>query len=95
DRDEKGVAALETALGNLDRQVQLMLGQIEQPADLQRLEQQREAVRQYQQAFADIRQAGQRRDASRSVLGDSADKAAALISQVQQRLLAAGDVNQY
>nr|WP_314876780.1 methyl-accepting chemotaxis protein [uncultured Pseudomonas sp.] len=95
DRDEKGVAALETALANLDRQVQLMLGQIEQPADLQRLEQQREAVRQYQQAFADIRQAGQRRDASRSVLGDSADKAAALISQVQQRLLAAGDVNQY
>ena len=29
-----------------------MLGQIEQPADHQRLEQQREAVRGYQQAWA-------------------------------------------
>ena len=45
-RDDASVAELEKALANLDRQVQLMLGLIEHPADRQRLEQQREAVRQ-------------------------------------------------
>ncbi|WP_085621725.1 MULTISPECIES: methyl-accepting chemotaxis protein [unclassified Pseudomonas] len=94
-RDEASVAELEKALGNLDRQVQLMLGQIEQPTDRQRLEQQREAVRAYQQAFNDLKQAGQRREASRDVLGDSADKAAELIGRVQRGLLQGGDINQY
>jgi methyl-accepting chemotaxis protein len=93
--DDASVAELEKALANLDRQVQLMLGQIEHPADRQRLEQQREAVRIYQQAFNELKQAGQRREASRSVLGDSADKAAELIGRVQQGLLQGGDINQY
>ena len=93
--DDASVAELEKALANLDRQVQLMLGQIEHPADRQRLEQQREAVRIYQQAFNELKQAGQRREASRSVLGDSADKAAELIGRVQRGLLQAGDISQY
>ncbi|MCO7522513.1 MULTISPECIES: methyl-accepting chemotaxis protein [unclassified Pseudomonas] len=94
-RDQAGVSELEKALANLERQVQFMLGQIELPADRQRLEQQRDAVRQYQQAFNDLKQADQRRTASRQVLGDSADKAAELIGKVQQRLLQAGDIGQY
>jgi len=93
--DDASVAELEKALANLDRQVQLMLGQIENPTDRQRLEQQREAVRIYQQAFNELKQAGQRREASRSVLGDSADKAAELIGRVQRGLLQGGDINQY
>ncbi|RII74686.1 methyl-accepting chemotaxis protein [Pseudomonas monteilii] len=94
-RDEASVAELEKALTSLDRQVQLMLGQIELPADRQRLEQQREAVRIYQQSFNELKQAGQRREASRGVLGDSADKAADLIGRVQRGLLQGGDINQY
>ncbi|MEN5036475.1 methyl-accepting chemotaxis protein [Pseudomonas sp. TWI929] len=94
-RDEASVAELEKALANLNQQVQLMLGQIEHPADRQRLEQQREAVRTYQQAFNELKQAGQRREASRGVLGDSADKAVELVGRVQQRLLQGGDINQY
>nr|ELU0817182.1 methyl-accepting chemotaxis protein [Pseudomonas putida] len=93
--DDASVAELEKALANLDRQVQLMLGQIEHPADRQRLEQQREAVRIYQQAFNELKHAGQRREASRSVLGDSADKAAELIGRVQRGLLQGGDINQH
>ncbi|WPX90665.1 Methyl-accepting chemotaxis protein McpQ [Pseudomonas asiatica] len=93
--DEASVAELEKALGNLERQVQFMLGQIEQPADRQRLEQQREAVRGYQQALNDLKQAGQRREASRAVLGDTADKAAELIGRVQRGLLQGGDISQY
>ncbi|QXH56245.1 methyl-accepting chemotaxis protein [Pseudomonas maumuensis] len=94
-RDAAAVADLEKALGNLERQVQLMLGQIELSADRQRLDKQQDAVRQYQQAFAELRQAGQRREASRGTLGDSADKAADLIGKVQQRLLQGGDIQQY
>ena len=94
-RDEASVAELEKALANLDRQVQRMLGQIEHPADRQRLEQQREAVRIYQQAFNDLKQAGQRREASRGVLGDSADKAVELVGRVQRGLLQGGDITQY
>ncbi|WP_312156092.1 methyl-accepting chemotaxis protein, partial [Pseudomonas sp.] len=95
DRNEASVAELEKALSSLQNQVQFMLGQIELPDDLKRLEQQREAVRQYQQAFQQLRQADQQRTAGRQVLGDSADKAAELISKVQQRLLQGGDIGQY
>jgi methyl-accepting chemotaxis protein len=94
-RDDVAVAELEKALANIERQVQSMIGQIEQPADHQRLLQQQEAVRQYQAAFAELRQAAQRREAARGVLGDSADKAAALMDKTQQRLLQAGDIQQY
>ncbi|MGE8388472.1 MAG: methyl-accepting chemotaxis protein [Pseudomonas sp.] len=94
-RDAATLGELEQALANLDHQVQRMLGEIEQPADRQRLEQQREAVRIYQQALTDLKQAGQRRDTSRAMLGDTADNAVELISRVQQRLLQGGDITQY
>ena len=94
-RDNASLAELEKGLSNLDRQVQLMLGQIEQPADHQRLEQQRDAVRTYQQAFNELKQADQRREASRDVLGGSADKAVELIGRVQRSLLQGANINQY
>jgi len=94
-RDDASAGELEKALGKLEQQVEMMLGQIEHPQDRQRLEQQRQAVRQYRQAFVELKQAGQRREAARSVLGDSADKAAALIGQVQQRLAQGGDISLY
>ncbi|KTS97845.1 chemotaxis protein [Pseudomonas parafulva] len=94
-RDEASIGEMEKALGTLDRQVQLMLGQIDEPADHQRLEQQRDAVAAYQQAFAQLKQSNLRREASRGVLGDSADKAVELVGRVQQRLLQAGDITQY
>ena len=94
-RDDASIGEMEKALGTPDRQVQLMLGQIDEPADHQRLEQQRDAVAAYQQAFAQLKQANVRREASRGVLGDSADKAVELVGRVQQRLLQAGDITQY
>ncbi|MCF1488863.1 methyl-accepting chemotaxis protein [Pseudomonas sp. AA27] len=94
-RDDAAVAELEKALANLERQVQFMLGQIELAGDRERLNKQQDAVRQYQQAFTELKQAGQRREASRATLGDSADKAAELIGKVQQRLLQGGDIQQY
>ncbi|MNM51639.1 Methyl-accepting chemotaxis protein McpS [compost metagenome] len=58
DQNSAAVAELDKALNDVERQVQLMLGQIEQPNDRQRLQQQLEAVRQYRQAFTDLKQAG-------------------------------------
>jgi len=55
-QDAASISELEQVLGNLERQVQLMLGQIEQPADHQRLQQQLEAVRLYRQAFSELKQ---------------------------------------
>lgn len=95
DRNDAAIGELEKALGNLERQISLMLGQIERPSDRQRLQQQQAAVSQYQQAFNDIKQAGQRREAARDVLGSTADKAVELINRVQQRLLQNGDISQY
>jgi methyl-accepting chemotaxis protein len=94
-RDDASVAALEKAMNNLDGQLQRMLGQIEQPADRQRLEQQRDAASAYRQGFTELEQANQRREAGRGTLGDSADKAADLIGKVQQRLLQGGVISQY
>ncbi|WP_295486595.1 methyl-accepting chemotaxis protein [uncultured Pseudomonas sp.] len=95
ERDEASAGQLQQAIDQLAAQVEKMTGQIEQPEDHQRLEQQRKALEAYRQALADLTQAEQRRQAARGVLGDSADKAAALIAQVQQRLLQGGDINQY
>lgn len=95
DRNEAALGELDKSLANLERQIAKMLEQIEQPTDRQRLQQQQVAVGKYRQALNDIKQAGQRRDAARGVLGDSADKAAELIARVQQRLLQGGDISQY
>ena len=95
DRSDASVGMVEKVLANLERQVQLMLGQIESAPDQQRLQQQQEAVRQYQQAFSTLKQSALSREAARGVLGDSADKAAELLGQVQQRLFQAGDISQY
>ncbi|MFJ9992343.1 methyl-accepting chemotaxis protein [Pseudomonas putida] len=94
-RDDATAANLEKAFTTLERQIQLMLGAIEQPADRERLDQQVDAARQYRQYFTEVRKADQRREAARAVLGDSADKAAELIGKVQQRLFQAGDLTQY
>ena len=59
-RDDAAVAELEKALANLERQVQFMLGQIELPADRQRLDKLQDVLCLYLMAFAELKQAGLR-----------------------------------
>ncbi|MDF0733968.1 methyl-accepting chemotaxis protein [Pseudomonas entomophila] len=94
-RDDAAVGEMEKALGSLDRRLQRMVNEIEEPADVQRLQKQQDALRQYQEAFASMRQAAQRREAARATLGSSADKAAELLGQVEQRVLQSGEINHY
>ena len=54
--DQASINEVEQALGNLERQVELMVKAIEKPEDQQRLAQQLQAIGLYRQAFAELKQ---------------------------------------
>ncbi|PSS56788.1 methyl-accepting chemotaxis protein [Pseudomonas sp. BBP2017] len=83
---------LNSAVVKLEQKLQQVDQFITSPQDRQRLEQQQEAARQYRQALGITDKAAQQRQASREVLGSTAEQAAALIVEVQQQLLQ-GDTN--
>ena len=95
DRDDASLAQVDKVLATLLERQQHLLKEIRHPSVLPTLEQQHDAALQYQKGFEQLKQANQRREASRKLLGDSADKTAELIDKVQQRLLHAGDLRQY
>ncbi|MFF7061685.1 methyl-accepting chemotaxis protein [Pseudomonas sp. NPDC008258] len=82
-RDNVAVAELEKALDDLERQIQLMLGQIEKPDDQQRLQQQMTAVRHYRQAFADLKQSAADPDATEQALRRMAEQGTVLLQTSQ------------
>jgi len=91
-RDAESIAQVDKALASLDGELRKVEKVISEGEDHQRLQQQGEAVREYERAFTDLKKAADDREAARAVLGDSADKAAALIAKVQQALLQDGDI---
>nr|WP_285864631.1 methyl-accepting chemotaxis protein [Pseudomonas sp. BGr12]MDL2423297.1 methyl-accepting chemotaxis protein [Pseudomonas sp. BGr12] len=91
--DEASAQQLNNALANLERQLQQVDQRITRPQDQQRIEQQSQAVRQYRQALDSAEKAARQREASREVLGSSADQAASLIAEVEQQLLGGSDLN--
>ncbi|MBH3430525.1 methyl-accepting chemotaxis protein [Pseudomonas alkylphenolica] len=91
--DDSAQQNLNNALAALDRQLQQVKQRISRPEDHRRIEQQIDALRQYRQALDTAEKASQQREASRAVLGSSADEAVALITEVEQQLLSGGDLN--
>nr|WP_313740740.1 methyl-accepting chemotaxis protein [Pseudomonas sp.] len=89
------ITQMDATLDQLEQRLQGVSERLAQPADLQRVERQRAAVVEYRQAFDQLKQAAQRRESSRAVLGDSADQAAALLATLEQRLQQVGDIGQY
>lgn len=83
--DQASLTELDKTLDKLEQQVQAMLGQIEQPVDHQRLEQQLEAVRQYRQGYEQLQQADQRR-------ATQPDSAQTAIEQALQHMATQGNV---
>nr|WP_296248753.1 methyl-accepting chemotaxis protein [Pseudomonas sp. UBA4194] len=65
------------------------------PGDLQLLEQQSAAVQTYRKEFAASLQALQSREAARTQLGATADRAVAVVSEVELNLLQSGDTTAY
>ena len=86
DRDAASVAAVEKSLDQLDRQLQSIALQIEQPADQQRVQLQLQAVRQYREAFATLRQAT---DVAQN---NSTAQANQAVTQALQHMAAQGQV---
>ena len=91
--DESAAQSLNNALANLDRQLQHVELRIVLPENKRRIEQQKEAARQYRQALDSADKATRQREASRAVLGSSADEAANLTAEVEQQLLGGSDIN--
>ncbi|MFS0825636.1 methyl-accepting chemotaxis protein [Pseudomonas phoenicis] len=89
------ITQMDATLDQLEQRLQGVSERLAQPADLQRVERQRAAVVEYRQVFDQLKQAAQRRESSRAVLGDSADQAAALLATLEQRLQQGGDIGQY
>ncbi|MBF8744255.1 methyl-accepting chemotaxis protein [Pseudomonas monteilii] len=77
--DSATVTQLEAALDQLERQIQRMQAVIEESQDHQRLGQQLDAVRQYRQAFAELKQAGSAGAAAPQVLQRMADQGSLLL----------------
>ncbi|QGW79684.1 HAMP domain-containing protein [Pseudomonas alkylphenolica] len=91
--DESAAQSLNNALANLNRQLQQVELRIVLPENKRRIEQQKEAARQYRQALDSADKAARQREASRAVLGSSADEAANLTAEVEQQLLGGSDIN--
>ena len=91
--DDSAAQNLNNALANLDRQLQQVEQRIVLTQNKQRIEQQKEAVRQYRLGLDASEKATRQREASRAVLGSSADEAAGLTTQVEQQLLTGSDLN--
>jgi methyl-accepting chemotaxis protein len=91
--DEAATQNLNNALAKLDTQLQAVEKRIVLAENKRRIEQQIEAARQYRLALGNAEKAAQQREASRAVLGSSADQAAALTAEVEQQLLSGSDLN--
>ncbi len=91
--DEAATQNLNNALAKLDTQLQAVEKRIVLAENKRRIEQQIEAARQYRLALGHAEKAAQQREASRAVLGNSADQAAALTAEVEQQLLSGSDLN--
>lgn len=91
-RDAASTAQVEKALASLGQVLEKVSKRVSEPDDSQRLQQQADAVREYERTFAALKTAADAREAAREQLGSNADKAAALIGGVEQALLRDGDV---
>ncbi|TDF85043.1 methyl-accepting chemotaxis protein [Pseudomonas sp. H9] len=91
--DDAAAQNLNNALTHLERQLQSVGQRIVLAENLQRIDQQKEAVRQYRLALDSAEKAARQREASRAVLGSSADEAAKLTTEVEQQLLSGSDLN--
>ena len=94
-RDPAAAQLLQKAIDRIRGQVDTLLLHIVETDDRDQLEDQRQALADYQQALTALIQVEQARQGARDVLGESADKAAELIEHVQRQLLQDGNLDHY
>ncbi|KQQ53962.1 chemotaxis protein [Pseudomonas sp. Leaf127] len=80
------------ALDQLDIDLRAARSLIRSPANQQRLDTQIKTAGDYRQAFMEMSQAIETREGTRSLMGDSADKAVAEINKLEAELLKSNDI---
>ena len=95
DRGEQGPGELNASLTGLDEALETARRQLTQPADIELVQQQLAAVADYRRAVADITQATQTRENSRTQLGATADNAVAKVADIEKALLQGDSVAQF
>ena len=95
DRGEHGPGDLNASLAGLDDALETSRRQLTQPADIELVQQQLAAVADYRRAVADITQATQARENSRTQLGATADNAVAKVADIEKALLQGDSVAQF
>ncbi|MEG5265260.1 methyl-accepting chemotaxis protein [Pseudomonas sp. JDS28PS106] len=88
---ETASAVLQT-LDKLDAALNKAKSLIQTPQNHERVDRQMDTAARYRQAFAEMRAAIDRREATRSLMGDSADKAVAAVGRIEAELLQADDM---
>ena len=95
DRGEHGPGELNASLAGLDDALETSRRQLTQQADIELVQQQLAAVADYRRAVADITQATQARENSRTQLGATADNAVAKVADIEKALLQGDSVAQF
>ncbi|MFK3790059.1 methyl-accepting chemotaxis protein [Pseudomonas piscis] len=92
---EQGPAAVSDMLKQLDEGLRAVRGKLQQPGSIALVDQQVDAVAEYQKAFTDMTRATASRETARSQLGATADNAVARVAEVEKALLQGDSVAQF
>ncbi len=92
---EQGPAAVSDMLKQLDEGLRAVHSKLQQPESIALVDQQLDAVAEYQKAFADMTRATASRETARSQLGTTADNAVARVAEVEKSLLQGDSVAQF
>ncbi|MCD5992291.1 methyl-accepting chemotaxis protein [Pseudomonas sp. CDFA 602] len=79
-------------LDKLDKALQGARGMLQTPANIQMIDDQLQSARDYRQSFSEMTKAIEAREASRSLMGDNADKAVEAANKVEAELLKADNI---
>jgi methyl-accepting chemotaxis protein len=91
----ESATAVITALDQLDKMIATARSKLTASSDMQLLEAQAQAAKEYRRSFEDMTRAIQAREASRSNLGNSADAAVAQVDKIEQALLQHDNILQF
>ena len=90
--DAESASAVLKALDKLDSALKKAKSLIQTPQNHERIDRQTQTAAQYRQAFAEMTTAIEKREATRGLMGDSADKAVAAVDRIEAELLQTDDM---
>jgi len=93
--DAESAAAMSATLDKVDASIKKARNLVVSPQNQQALEEQAQSATEYRQTFANMTKAIASREASRSLMGDAADRAVAEINKIEAGLLQGDSIVQF